>query len=110
MKVTIIDNTPQIGEMLKQKASIFLRVTADAIVNLSTPNTPKKTGRLRMDIVKSVLGLNGKVVWGKNYAAKMEEVQFKNYTTSGTGPDFAKNAVNEVAGKTSGIAKVSGLI
>ena len=33
---------------------------ADEIVDISTPITPKKSGRLRMDIVKQVLGLKEK--------------------------------------------------
>lgn len=110
MTVRVIDNHPKIQNDTSQKASIFLRQVADKIVTISTPNTPMKTGELRRGVLKQVLGLKGKVEWKKDYAAKMETVQFKNYTTPGTGVDFAKNAVNEVAGETGGIARSSGLI
>lgn len=110
MKVEIKDYTPQIISEKNQKASIFLRGIADAIVSLSETKTPKKTGRLRMDIIKQVLGLRGKIIWGKNYAVFQETKQFQNYSTPGTGPHFAENAVNDVVSKTESIAKSSGLI
>lgn len=106
----IRDNTDQITNNITQKSNIFLRLMADKIVNISTPKTPKKTGRLRMDINKQVLGLNGKIKWGKGYAKIQEVKQFKNYTTPGTGPHFAENAVNEGVKETSKIAKQAGLI
>ena len=110
MSVQIVDNTPAVKSGLQQKASIFLRSMADEMVYISTPKTPKKTGRLRMDILKQVLGLKGKVVWGKNYAAILEEKQFKNYTTAGTNKDFAKNAAAKLPAKTNDVAKKSGLV
>lgn len=110
MSVTIQDFTPQIINDMTQKASIFLRQSAEEIVQISTPNTPMKTGQLRRSVLKEVLGLKGKVQWKKDYAAKMETVQFKNYTTPSTGPHFAESAVEQVAKKTGGIAKSSGLI
>lgn len=109
MSVRIIDKTPEVDFQAQQKCNIFLRTMADHIVSISTPKTPKKTGRLRMDVVKSVLGLKGKIKWGKNYASRQEETQFVNYTTPGTGPHYAKNAVNQAVGDTQLIAKRAGL-
>lgn len=109
MSVTVTDNTASFEADATQKASLFLRIIAEAIVNLSTKGTPMKTGRLRMDVVKQVLGTSGKIVWGKNYAIFQEEKQFKNYTTPGTGPHFAENAVNEVIKDTVISAKQAGL-
>lgn len=110
MSVKITDNMPQIMAEKKRNGSIFLREVADRIHRESTPNTPMRTGRLRMDIVKSILGLKGTIVWGKNYAAKMEEKVFRNYTTPGTGKDFAKNAVLKVSKETQTIGKITNLI
>jgi len=110
MSVKINDHTDQVKGNIFQKASIFLREMADEMINISTPKTPKKTGRLRMDIVRSVLGLNGQVKWGKNYAARMEEHQFRNYTTPGTGKDYAKNAAKMLPGRTKTIAQKVGLV
>lgn len=108
--VRIIDNTGRVNGDIKIKASIFLRNAAEAIVKESTPHTPKKTGRLRMDIIKQVLGLHGRIEWGKNYAVFQEEKQFANYTTPGTGPHFAENAVKKIVSNTAAIARQVGLI
>jgi len=109
MSVRITDNTSKILNETKIKANVFLRLMTDEVVNESTPKTPKKSGRLRSDITKSVLALKGKIVWGKKYAAKQETTQFKNYTTAGTGPHYAENAVRKAVNKTSSIAKKAGL-
>lgn len=50
-------------------------------------------------MLKQVLGLHGKVIWGKNYAGFQERKQYQNYTTAGTGPHFAENAVRTVAAR-----------
>lgn len=106
----INDNTNEVLKGIEQNASIFLRLMADKIVSISTPKTPKKTGRLRLDVVKQVLGLNGKIKWGKNYAIYQETKQFKNYTTPGTGPNYAEDSVKEGVGETVTIAKRANLI
>lgn len=108
--VRVTDNTKNIFNDIQQKASIFLRVMADEIVTLSEPLTPKKTGRLRMDIVKQVLGLQAKIKWGKGYAIYQESKQFKNYTTPGTGPHFAQKGVKAGVRRTTDVAKRAGLI
>lgn len=107
--VRVTDNTNQVRNNVIQKASIFLRLAAEEVIRVSTPNTPKKTGRLRADVIRQVLGLSGKVKWGKNYAKFQETKQFKNYTTAGTGPHYAENAVRDVVRKTSDISKRAGL-
>lgn len=110
MSVRVTDNTTKILNDKKQAASIFLRNVSEEIIRISTPNTPKDTGRMRDDILKSVVGLKGKVKWVKSYAKYQEIKQFKNYTTPGTGPHFAENAVKQVVKLTNSIAKKSGLI
>lgn len=106
----VTDNTSSTFTGLQQKASIFLRLISEQIVNDAEPNTPKKSGRMRMDVVKQVLGLSGKIKWGKNYAVYQETKQFKNYTSPGTGPHFAQNAAEGSINKTGDIAKKAGLI
>lgn len=110
MAYKITDNTSKIINDKRQKSSIFLRTFAERVVLTSTPKTPRKSGRLRADVLKQVLGLNGKIVWGKNYAARQETTQFRNYTTPGTGPHYAEDAVNKVVKDTAQIAKGVGLI
>lgn len=109
MSVVINDYTPKIEADINQKASIFLRFMTDEIVKNSTASTPKKTGRLRNDILKQVLGLKGRIIWGKNYAIYQEKKQYTNYTTPGTGPNFAENAVKNAVSLTSKIAEMVGL-
>lgn len=106
----ITDNTSSVVSNIKQRGSVFLRNVAEEIVSESTSRTPKKTGELRRDVLKQVLGLKGKVAWNKKYASIQETKQFRNYTTPGTGPKFAENAVRKVVGKANVIAKRSGLI
>lgn len=109
VSVQIKDNTSAIDNSFTVKSNIFLRFAADDIVKNSTPMTPKDTGRLRMDILKQVLGLSGKVIWGKNYAIYQETKQFRNYTTSGTGPHYAEKGVAKSVSRTAQIAKQAGL-
>ena len=106
----ITDNTNNVVNQLSQKASIFLRLMADEIINISTPITPKKTGRLRMDVVKQVLGLKGKVMWGKKYGVYQETKLFKNYTTPGTSYKFAETGARKSIDSTQKIAQRSGLL
>lgn len=80
------------------------------MIVISTPVTPKKTGRMRMDVVKQVLGLKGTVKWGKNYAVYQETRQYKRYTTPGTGSKFAENAAKKLPDSTGKIAKKAQLI
>lgn len=106
----VTDNTGAVKNQLLVKSNIFLRLMGDSIGKIADPNTPKKTGRLRMDRVVQVLGTHGKIVWGKDYAARMEQVQFKNYTTAGTGPHYAEDAIEKAVQDTARIAKIAGLI
>lgn len=109
MKVIVKDNMPKIVDDKKKKSSIFLRVLADAVVDESTPKTPKRTGQLRADVLKQVLGTKAKIVWGKRYAIFQESKQYRNYTTPGTGPHFAENAVRNVVKNSESIAEKVGL-
>lgn len=109
MSVTYTDNTAKIEADITQKSSLFLRLMTNEVIKISTPKTPKKTGRLRNDVLKRVLGLRGKIVWGKKYAIYQESKQYQNYTTPGTGSGFAKNSVSEAISLTSKILRMAGL-
>lgn len=110
MSYSVKDNTQTILGNAKRRANIFLRLAAEDVERRSTKNTPKRTGDLRRSILKSVLGLHGRVEWRKVYASKMESKQFSNYTTPGTGPHFARNAVQSMVDNTRSIARRAGLI
>jgi len=68
----------------------------EGIDKTAGPRTPKDKGNLRNDVLKSVIGRKATIAWTKEYAIYQEEKQFANYTTPGTGPHFAKNAVQAV--------------
>lgn len=113
----IDDFTPGISSQTKQRASIFLRMAADKIVDTARPNTPKRDNYLNKDVLTRVTGLHGEVEWRKEYASYQEAGQrrdgsrkVKNYTTPGTGPHFAENAVKEVVANSGGILRASRLI
>lgn len=108
MKVDIKDNTQFVLNFINIRGSIFLRNMMDEIEREADPKTPKKTGRLRMDKIKQVLGLHGKMRWGKDYAVFQEVKKFRNYTTSGTGPHYAENAMRKAPSFTQKVAKISG--
>lgn len=110
MSVKVTDNTINITKRITQKSNIFLRTLAEDVVKTSNRKTPKREGFLRRDVVKQVLGLKGKIEWRKDYAEKMETVQFANYTTPGTGPHYAEDAVKKTIKQTSSIARRVGLI
>jgi hypothetical protein len=110
MSVKIKDNTSNVKKGILIKANIFLRSFADDVVRISTPNTPRDTSRLRSDVLRQVLGLKGKIVWQKKYAGIQEVKQFVNYTTPGTGPHYAENAIKDAVKRTSVTARKAGLL
>lgn len=99
MSVDIKDNSSQIVAGIQPKLGLFLRAMLDDIDKTSEAGTPMKTGDLRNLKRKQVLGLQGTITWARAYAAIQETKQFAHYTTPGTGPHFAENAVKEVLGR-----------
>lgn len=119
MSFTFTKRSAEVERTVTQKASIFLRLVADEIVNTAQPKTPasSKNPRLRNDVLKQVLGLHAIIKWDKVYAQYQESGQradgshkVKNYTTPGTGAHFAANAVQSVLKRTQAIAKKAGLL
>lgn len=102
MSVKIQSNSRQLISERNNRVSLAIRLMLEAVHRESLPNTPKEHGNLRADVVKSVQGNKGSIVWDKNYAQAQEEgrtrgIVMKNYTTPGTGPHFARRAVTKVA-------------
>lgn len=96
-RVKISDNTAKVLIDKKLKANTFLTLFMNAVRSTSRPTTPKREGDLRKEVLQQVLGTKGTLIWNRKYARKQEEVQHRNYTTAGTGPHFAKNAVEKVS-------------
>lgn len=110
MSVIVEDRTSLVRGTVKSRVNLFLRFFAEGVVNTAEPNTPTDTGRMKRDVLKQVLGLSGKIKWNKNYAAIQESKQFKHYTKAGTGPHFARNAIQSTLRDAQSIAKKVGLI
>jgi hypothetical protein len=110
VSVEIHDHTVVFEQEATRNASLGLRMLAEAIVAKSEPNTPKKRGNLRRDVLKQVLGLHGEIRWQKRYAEIQETRQAKHYTTPGTGPHFAENAVRDVSAHSDDFFRRAGLI
>lgn len=116
MSVRFVDKTIQVRGNIQQKASIFMRLITDKIVDIAEPNTPYKGGNLSRDTVKSVVGLHGRIAWNKDYASYQEAGQRRDgshkvtkYTKAGTGPHYAEDAVKEGIKNTGIIAKRAGM-
>jgi len=108
--VKVKDNTNQVATMMEARSNTFLRFMGDAIKALAKSKTPKDKGNLRQDVVITIGKLKGEIAWNKKYAQIQESRRFQNYTTPGTGPHYAQNAVKDAASKkTASVAKMAGL-
>lgn len=96
MTVKVTDNTPMIGARMQSNIPIALRYMLDDIQRTAEPVTPKDTGDLRMNVLKEVVGNQGKITWKQKYAIYQGRKQYRHYTTPGTGPYFDTKAINEV--------------
>lgn len=109
MSVKFNSNIPNIISDTDRKSSLAIRYALDDIDKIAEPKTPKKKGNLRRDTLKQVLGKRGKIAWKKEYAIYQEKKQHGNYTTPGTGPHFAENAVRKVVANSREYFKRAGL-
>ncbi len=100
MSYKVTSKTPQVNGEFESKVQLAIRFMLEDVHRFSIPKTPKEHGNLRADVLKSVQRRRGTIAWSKNYAIYQEKKQFTNYTTPGTGPHFAEDAVREVVGKS----------
>lgn len=101
MSVKITDNSAQLISERNNKVELALRFATEAVYREAEPHTPKKYGNLRANVIRSVVGLRGKIIWDKEYAIPQEAgithgSKMRNYSTPGTGPHFARNAVVKI--------------
>ncbi len=104
MPVIIQHNEEYIRQLTTQRISLANRLIIEDIHRTSLHNTPMLSSQLRRNVTKTVVQetYTGTIIWRQCYAAYQERGMradgshvVKNYTTSGTGKDFAKNAVKE---------------
>lgn len=117
MSVKVIDKTDQIRNQTRQRASVFLRLTCENVVDIARPITPKDKGNLKNDVLKTVNGLHAEIEWRKVYASYQERGSradgsrvVRNYTTPGTSKGFAKKGIDQAVDKTQVTAKLAHLI
>ena len=114
MSVSYTNNHPKIAADTVRNANLFLRMVVDEIDKEAFYKTPKDQGELRKNLRKRVLGLKGEIVWRSKYAVAQERGYttgpVRRYTTPGTGPHFAENAVRKVVGRSDAIARKARLI
>lgn len=90
---------------LKFKVAIANRLIIEDVHRTSLPKTPMNNSKqLRRNVTKTVVPetYTGTIIWKVPYASYQERGErsdgthkVKNYTTPGTGKDFAKNAVKK---------------
>lgn len=97
MSVTYTDNTAMVSFDVNRAAALGVRMMLDGVYKESYNFTPKRFGDLRNNVLISVVNTTGTITWSQQYAQYVEDKQFKHYTTPGTGPHFARNAVSKVA-------------
>ena len=104
MPVIIQHNEEYIRQLTTQRISLANRLIIEDIHRTSLHNTPMLSSQLRRNVTKTVVPetYTGTIIWKVPYASYQERGSradgshiIKNYTTPGTGKDFAKNAVKE---------------
>lgn len=104
MPVIIQHNEEYIRQLTTQRISLANRLIIEDIHRNSIFNTPMLSSQLRRNVLKTVVPetYTGTIIWRQPYASYQERGMradgthvVKNYTTPGTGKDFAKNAVNK---------------
>ena len=104
MPVTIQHNEEYIRQLTTQRISLANRLIIEDIHRTSLHNTPMLSSQLRRNVTKTVVPetYTGTIIWRQHYSLYQERGMradgthvVKNYTTPGTGKDFAKNAVKK---------------
>lgn len=103
-KVVVNLNSNYVFDKLDQKVTVANRLILDAIQKESRKRTPlAETGQLRGQVSKKVITNHAIITWQVPYASYQERGMrydgshvIKHWTTPGTGPDFAKEAVAKV--------------
>lgn len=104
MPVNYIDNRQQVISEQKAKNNVAIRLMLEDIQRVSRRGTPMgETIQLRHQVSKRVGNQIGIITWTVPYASYQERGMrydgshvVKNYTTPGTGPHFARDAVEIV--------------
>lgn len=104
MSVKIEHRENNVITALKFKVAIANRLIIEDIHRTSLSKTPMLSSQLRRNVEKTVVPetYTGTIIWRQPYASYQERGSradgshvVRNYTTPGTGKDFAKDSVKE---------------
>lgn len=102
-EVVFNNKFPEVQRSFRARVANGLNTMANQVISISNPKTPKKSGKLRKNVVKAQPSdYERRVTWRQTYAAVQEAgrrkgVVFRHYTTPGTGPNYAANAAKQVS-------------
>lgn len=106
MSVTIQDNTASVKNDIETGIGLAIRLLLEDIFVEATPVTPMEKGDLRKRVLRKMEGnRKGSITWESSYAGVQEQgfrrtangiVFFRNYTTPGTGPHYARDSVENI--------------
>lgn len=108
------DNTANNKFLIKQAETAipreFVRLFKKNVVAI----TPRKSGALRRSIITQAMGSRAQIGWRMPYAGAQEAgghngATYKNYTTPGTGPHFARIALRATVAQMPAIMRQLGL-
>lgn len=123
MAVEIISKTAEVKANVQNRVPIFIRLMLEDIHKNSVYKTPMAdTHDLRNRVRKPMLSpTKGFIEWMVHYADVQEKgwrydprtgrkIEFRHYTTPGTGSKFAKQAVEMTMRNSSRFLRLGGLI
>lgn len=106
MSVQFLDNTDRVKNAIEDAIGLSIRWSLEDIYAEATPKTPMNKGDLRTRVLRTMeSNSKGVIAWNSNYAGVQEQgyrrstngiVHFRNYTTPGTGPHYAENAIKKI--------------
>ena len=112
---TFFENNTASNKILIKQAETaipqeFVRLYKKNVVSL----TPRKSGALRRSIITQSMGSRAQIGWRLPYAGAQEAgghggVVYRNYTTAGTGPHFAKKAFDATRAQMPAVIRQLGL-
>lgn len=85
-----------------------IRLALEDIRRTAEPLTPRRTGELRSSAI--IRQSEGVVQWTADHAEILENKEFSNYTTPGTGAHFAERAVRQVEQRFDQHLRAAGVI
>lgn len=113
MRVRYKSRAAVVRAKVRTVGQLAIRQVMDDVHSAASPHTPYRLGQLRSRVRKALVGpMHGRMVWDSHYA-EFQERGFttgpvRNYTTGGTGPHFAENAVKEQATVENLASKIRG--